>query len=101
MRHLVLPDGLAGTAEVARFLAEQVSRDTYLNVMDQYRPAFKVAPRERGAPDLGEWAPPSAGEAVLACRGILRPATAAEYQAAVAEVRAAGLWRLDGREPGS
>lgn len=42
VRHLVLPDGLAGTAKIARFLAQEVSRDTYINVMDQYRPCYKA-----------------------------------------------------------
>jgi putative pyruvate formate lyase activating enzyme len=42
VRHLVLPNDLAGTAEIVRFLAEQVSKDTYLNLMDQYRPAFNA-----------------------------------------------------------
>jgi putative pyruvate formate lyase activating enzyme len=41
-RHLVLPNGLAGTPEVLTFLAEQVSTNTYLNLMDQYRPAFRA-----------------------------------------------------------
>jgi putative pyruvate formate lyase activating enzyme len=40
VRHLVLPGDLAGTAEVVRFLAEEVSKDTYLNVMAQYRPEY-------------------------------------------------------------
>ncbi len=43
VRHLVLPNGLAGTAEIMRFLAEEVSRDTYVNIMAQYRPMWKVA----------------------------------------------------------
>jgi putative pyruvate formate lyase activating enzyme len=38
VRHLVLPNGLAGTREVARFLAREVSPHTYVNVMGQYRP---------------------------------------------------------------
>jgi putative pyruvate formate lyase activating enzyme len=38
VRHLVLPEGLAGTREVARFLAREVSPQTYVNVMGQYRP---------------------------------------------------------------
>jgi putative pyruvate formate lyase activating enzyme len=38
VRHLVLPEGLAGTREVARFLAREVSPNTYINVMGQYRP---------------------------------------------------------------
>ena len=35
---LVLPDKLAGTEQIVAFLAEQVSRDTYINLMDQYHP---------------------------------------------------------------
>ena len=42
IRHLVLPDGLAGTAEIVRFLAEEISPQTYLNVMAQYRPTYKA-----------------------------------------------------------
>lgn len=42
VRHLVLPAGLAGTAEVVRFLAEEISRETYLNIMDQYHPCWKA-----------------------------------------------------------
>jgi putative pyruvate formate lyase activating enzyme len=38
VRHLVMPDGLAGTRQIMRFLANQVSKDTYVNVMSQYRP---------------------------------------------------------------
>ncbi|MHB1415640.1 MAG: radical SAM protein [Chloroflexota bacterium] len=40
VRHLVLPDGLAGTAAIVRFLAEEISPETYLNIMDQYRPEY-------------------------------------------------------------
>jgi putative pyruvate formate lyase activating enzyme len=39
VRHLVLPNGLAGTGEVVRFLREEVSPRTCVNIMDQYRPA--------------------------------------------------------------
>jgi putative pyruvate formate lyase activating enzyme len=42
VRHLVLPGDLAGTAEVVRFLAEEISRETYLNVMAQYRPEYSA-----------------------------------------------------------
>ena len=38
VRHLVLPDDLAGTAEVVRFISEEISKGTYLNIMPQYRP---------------------------------------------------------------
>lgn len=42
VRHLVLPHGLAGTREAMRFLAQEVSPDTYVNIMDQYYPYYKA-----------------------------------------------------------
>lgn len=42
VRHLVLPGGLAGSSVILRFLAERISRETYLNIMDQYRPAYQA-----------------------------------------------------------
>ncbi len=42
VRHLVLPNGLAGTEEVLGFLANEVSRDTYINIMGQYRPCYRA-----------------------------------------------------------
>jgi putative pyruvate formate lyase activating enzyme len=42
VRHLVLPGGIAGTPEVLRFLAEEVSPRTYLNLMDQYHPCYRA-----------------------------------------------------------
>ena len=42
VRHLVLPNGRAFTSNVARFLAEDVSRDTFINVMAQYRPEYEA-----------------------------------------------------------
>lgn len=75
VRHLVLPDNLAGTDEVLRFLAEEVSPNSYLNLMDQYRPCY------RG----GEYPE------------IARPPTAAEYRAALRAAAAYRLTRLDSR----
>ena len=73
VRHLVLPEGLAGTAQCARFLAQAVSPDTYINVMEQYRPCYKAV----GMSPLD------------------RPITGAEYERAVREAREAGLHRFD------
>jgi putative pyruvate formate lyase activating enzyme len=42
VRHLILPNGLAGTEEILRFLAEEISTNTYLNLMDQYQPAYQA-----------------------------------------------------------
>ncbi len=50
VRHLVLPGGLAGTGKLMQFLADEISRDTYVNLMDQYRPchkAFRYPPLDR------------------------------------------------------
>ncbi len=47
IRHLVLPDGLAGTEEVMRFIADELSLSSYVNIMPQYRPSWKV--REKGS----------------------------------------------------
>jgi putative pyruvate formate lyase activating enzyme len=77
VRHLVLPEDTAGTAEIARFLVEEISRDTYINVMDQYRPCYKAAE----LPPLD------------------RPITRAEYEQAVQQAREAGLHRFDERAP--
>lgn len=74
IRHLVLPDGMAGTREVLIFLAEEISRDTYLNLMDQYRPAYRAG-RYPG----------------LQCR-----VSRGEFQALVNIAQGLGLRRLDG-----
>ena len=43
VRHLVLPDGMAGTREVMEFLAKEISANTYVNIMAQYRPCGRAA----------------------------------------------------------
>lgn len=73
VRHLVLPGGAAGTDEVMRFLAEEISPATYVNVMDQYRPCY----RADEVPELAR-----------------RP-TGAEIREARAAARRHGLHRLD------
>ena len=42
VRHLVLPDHLAGTETILAFLADEISSNTYLNLMDQYRPCYRA-----------------------------------------------------------
>ncbi|MFQ5343094.1 MAG: radical SAM protein [Anaerolineae bacterium] len=42
VRHLILPDDLAGTEAVLRFLAREISPNTYINLMAQYRPAYRA-----------------------------------------------------------
>jgi putative pyruvate formate lyase activating enzyme len=43
VRHLVLPENLAGSFETIDFLAEQISPGTTINVMGQYRPCYKAS----------------------------------------------------------
>lgn len=73
VRHLVLPSGLAGTGAAMRFLADEVSPRTYVNLMDQYRPCYRAA-------DHAELA---------------RRPTRAELDEAVRLAREAGLTRFD------
>jgi putative pyruvate formate lyase activating enzyme len=42
IRHLVLPENLAGSFKIIDFLAGQISPKTAINVMDQYRPCYKA-----------------------------------------------------------
>ena len=72
VRHLVLPEGLAGSEELARFLADEISRDTYVNVMDQYRPCHEAR----------------------RCGAVSRRITQQEYKSALAAFRAAGITRF-------
>lgn len=72
VRHLVLPNGLAGSKKVVRFLAE-ISKNTYLNIMDQYYPANK---------------------AYLFSK-LNRRITGEEYKKAVKAAKKAGLKRFD------
>ncbi len=75
VRHLVLPDNLSGTDGVLKFLAEEISRDTYLNLMDQYRPCYRAD----------------------AHRSMDRNITDAEFAQALRWAREMGLERLDRR----
>ncbi|HWU38415.1 MAG TPA: radical SAM protein, partial [Candidatus Acidoferrum sp.] len=73
VRHLILPNNLAGTAEVVLFLAG-LSEDTYVNIMGQYRPCYRAH----------EYPP------------LARRPTRAELDEARQLARTAGLHRLDG-----
>lgn len=42
VRHLILPNNISGSKEVIDFIAGEISKETYLNLMDQYYPAFKA-----------------------------------------------------------
>jgi len=42
VRHLVLPNNLAGSEKIFEFLAKEISKNTFLNIMDQYRPCYQA-----------------------------------------------------------
>ncbi|MER3525328.1 MAG: hypothetical protein C4326_15115 [Ignavibacteria bacterium] len=42
VRHLVLPNDVAGSKGVVEFVAREISPDTYINIMDQYYPSYKA-----------------------------------------------------------
>jgi putative pyruvate formate lyase activating enzyme len=47
IRHLVLPNDIAGSKKVIDFVAEEISTNSYLNIMDQYRPAYNASKYEK------------------------------------------------------
>jgi putative pyruvate formate lyase activating enzyme len=73
IRHLVLPQNIAGTDKFVRFVAEKLTRSTYVNIMAQYRPEHQA----HRYPELS------------------RRITTREYQQAIQWAREAGLTRLD------
>lgn len=42
IRHLVMPQNLTGTDKIMKFIAEELSKDVYVNIMKQYYPAHKA-----------------------------------------------------------
>jgi putative pyruvate formate lyase activating enzyme len=80
VRHLVMPGGLAGTRDVMRFLARDISPNTYVNIMAQYYPAGQVSAEKYAE--------------------INRQATSEEHAEAIRVAREEGLTRFDERRPG-
>lgn len=42
VRHLVLPNNLAGSEKIFEFFLKEISKDTFLNIMSQYYPCYKA-----------------------------------------------------------
>jgi putative pyruvate formate lyase activating enzyme len=77
VRHLVMPEDVAGTGEIMKFLAEELSPDCYVNLMGQYHPAGRV--NGKNFPEINR-----------------RPRSW-EMQSALEQTLSAGIWRLDRR----
>lgn len=76
VRHLVMPDHLEETRAILQFLAREISADTYVNVMDQYRPCHRAFQFAK----------------------INRSLTSEEYRQALELGQESGLHRFDKRE---
>jgi putative pyruvate formate lyase activating enzyme len=57
VRHLVMPGDASTTRQVIDFLADDIGTDTYLNLMDQYRPCGRAAeyPEIARRTSMKEW----------------------------------------------
>jgi len=75
VRLLVLPFGLAGERETLQFIAREISTKTYINLMDQYHPAYNANQHPK----------------------LKRRISHQEYDEAIRMAHEAGLYRLDGR----
>ncbi len=75
IRHLVLPGGLAGTRQIARFIAREISPNTYVNLMAQYRPCGRAYEVD----------------------GLSSSLSSEDYERAVRDATEEGVTRLDSR----
>jgi putative pyruvate formate lyase activating enzyme len=78
VRHLVMPGQEGEAAAIFGWLASELSPDTYVNVMGQYRPEYRVQDASR-------------------YEDIDRRPLPAEMEAAYRAAGQAGLWRIDQR----
>lgn len=76
VRHLVMPENIAGSERVFEFLVKEIAPNTYVNVMDQYRPCGEAHKDEF----------------------INRRLSSEEFREATDAARKAGLTRLDPRD---
>lgn len=75
IRHLVLPNNLAGTLEAMMFISQHVSKNSYVNIMPQYRPCGMAHET----------------------KGMNRGITGEEFETAVRDAENAEIHRLDNR----
>jgi putative pyruvate formate lyase activating enzyme len=86
VRHLVMPGQLDETSAIFKWLADELSPDTYVNIMRQYRPAYEVGQMAaEGRRDAG----------TVRYSEIDRTPDASELRLAYEAAKAAGLWRFE------
>ena len=76
LRHLVLPSNLSGTREIMRFVARNISLNTYVNIMPQYRPCGRAGEVKELSVYLSQ----------------------KDYEAAIQAAKEEGIERLDSRK---
>ena len=87
VRHLVMPGLLEESREIFRFLAEEKSCDTFVNIMAQYHPDYEV----------GTAAPAGRHADSTRYDEINRRPSQRELEQAYDAARSVGLWRFDKR----
>ncbi|KAL2385564.1 hypothetical protein RJ035_004953 [Blastomyces gilchristii] len=84
LRHLVMPGMEDEGVEIVRWLAENVSKDLYIHIMEQYHPDAHVGKKRRG----------KSGSQEIRYAEINRAINDNELEAVKSAARDAGLWRL-------
>ncbi|ORY63088.1 uncharacterized protein BCR38DRAFT_435857 [Pseudomassariella vexata] len=96
VRHLVMPGMEAEGERIMRFLAGQVSRDIFVNIMEQYRPAAHVGkPKRKRKTEVGVVKPGGVdSREEVRYAEINRAVTKDEVSSVRKAAEAAGLWRF-------
>lgn len=99
VRHLVMPGMEDEGKEIVRWLAENVSKDIMVHIMEQYFPRAHVGKPRRGGKDAAAAEPgrvPSTDSAKTQVRyaDINRPVHLEEVASVTQAAREAGLWRF-------
>ncbi|KAI1337438.1 pyruvate formate lyase activating enzyme [Xylariaceae sp. FL0016] len=84
VRHLVMPGKEDEAREIMKFLAQHVSKDVFVHIMEQYRPDAHVGKPNRGT---------KSGDVRYA--EINRPVTMDEVSSVRKAAEAVGLWRFN------
>ncbi|KAL7627612.1 hypothetical protein AAE478_001805 [Parahypoxylon ruwenzoriense] len=93
VRHLVMPGKEAEGEQIMKFLAEEISRDIFVNIMEQYRPDAHVGkPKRRIKKDKD--AATQGDQEEVKYADINRPVTKDEISVVRKAAEAAGLWRF-------
>lgn len=79
VRHLVMPNRVSDTRKICQFIANEISVDTYINIMDQYRPEGRVLKKPDKYSEIN------------------RRTSSTEYEEALKVAQEVGLYRFDMR----